>query len=106
MTKAKRFVRKWWYLILLGLGATAWVLWQVFKPRAPGAAVLEPEPPKFLEMARVEVERVHLEGEVEKAKVRTVAKIQSKQIDEIEEKGKDDPAAARAELAAFLAANL
>ncbi len=106
MAKAKRFVRRWWHLIVLGLGITGWVLWRMFKPRAPGVVELEPEPPKFLEMARVEVERVHLEAEVEKVKVRTIAEVELKQIDAIEEKGKDDPAAARAELAAFLAANL
>jgi hypothetical protein len=105
MKAAKRFLRKWWYLILLGAGAVLWFAWKLFGPRAPDAP--EPvEPPKFLEMARTEVERVHLEAEVEKVKVRTVADIQRKEIEAIEEKGKDDPAAAREELAAFLAANL
>lgn len=60
----------------------------------------------FVERARSEVEKVHLEGEVEKAKVRTVAEVQIKEIETIEKKGKEDPAQARKDLAAFLAANL
>lgn len=105
ITKFKRFVRKWWWLILLAGGVVLYVAWKVFGPREPANAPLKP-PPKFIEMARAEVEKVHLEGEVEKAKIRTRADVQREQIAAIEEKGKKDPAAARKELADFLAANL
>jgi hypothetical protein len=104
MKNVLRIVRKWWWVIILALGTVGWILWKVFGPRDSGAAL--PAPPKFLDMARAEVERVHLEGEVEKAKVRTEATGQMKQIEAIEEKGKKDPAAARRDLADFLSQNL
>lgn len=107
VTKVTRFVRKWWWLILAVGGVALWVLWKIFQPRRPDApAPALTKPPKLIEMARAEVERVHLEGEVEKAKVRAEAKAQVQQIEAIEEKGKTDPAAARKDLAAFLATNL
>lgn len=105
IAKLKRFIRKWWWLILLGSGIALYVAWKVFGPRDPVSAPLKP-PPKFIELARTEVEKVHLEGEVEKAKIRTRADVQREQIAAIEEKGKKDPAAARMELADFLAKNL
>lgn len=104
MTKIKRFFRRWWWAFVLAATAVGWVLWKMFGPRLPDAP--DPEPPKFLEKAREQVERVHLEAEVEKAKVRTTADVKVKEIDAIEEKGKDDPAKAREELAEWLAANL
>jgi len=104
MKKIVRFIRRWWWAVILLAAAVGWFLWQMLGgSREPGPP---PKPPKFLDLARNEVEKVHLEGEVEKAKVRTVAKVQNEQIDAIEEKGKKDPAAARKELADFLAANL
>jgi len=105
MKNVMRFIRKWWWLVILGLAMAGWIIWKVFGPRMPGAAP-PTQLPKFIDLARAEVERVHLEGEVEKAKVRTEATGQVKQIEAIEEKGKTDPATARKELASFLAANL
>jgi hypothetical protein len=105
IAKVKRFVRQWWWLFLLGAGVVLYVAWKVFGPREPVNGPPKP-PPKFIDMARTEVEKVHLEGEVEKAKIRTRAEGQREQIAAIEEKGKKDPAAARRELAAFLASNL
>lgn len=63
-------------------------------------------PPKFLDKARVEVERIHLEGEVEKARVRATADAQRAELDRIEEQGREDPVAAREALSAFLNNNL
>lgn len=105
MKVAWRFVRRWWWAILLATGVVAAVLWKVFGPRMPDADVAMPHP-KFIDLARDKVERVHLEGEIEKAKIRTEADGKRKQIEAIEEKGKTDPAAARKQLAEFLAANL
>lgn len=105
MTKVKRFARRWWWAFLLAAAVVGFVLWKILGPR-PADPELAVEPPKFLEMARKEVERVHLEGEVEKAKVRATADSQREAIADIEETAKDDPAEARKELAAFLAQNL
>lgn len=105
MAKITRWLRKWWWLLVIGAGVALAVLWHVFGPRRAGP----PPPmqmPKLLDLARDKVEKIHLEGEVEKAKIRAVADEQRKQIAAIEDKGKADPAAARAELAAWLGKNL
>lgn len=109
MKAVQRFIRKWWWLILLGLAVLFTVLWKVLSGGRGGSAPIgDLVVPKqtFVEKARDQVEKVHLEAEVEKAKVRTVAKEQMKQIEAIEEKGKTEPKKAREDLAAFLAANL
>lgn len=104
MVKIKRFFRRWWWAIMIAAAATLWLLREMFTPiKAPGWQL---PPPKFLEKAKVEVERVRLEGEVEKAKVRATADVQREQIEAIEEEGKEDPAKAREEMAAWLAKNL
>jgi len=102
---AWRFVRRWWWAFALGAGVVGVALWQIFGPRAPGAPPVTVSP-KLIERAREQVERVHLEGEVEKARIRTQAEGVHKQLDAIEEKGKADPKAARKDLAAFLSASL
>lgn len=110
MKPVVRFVRKWWWLLLLGIAIVATVLFKVLTGRK-GSNVpiteIDIDPPKTLvDKARDKVEKVHLEGEIEKAKVRTVAEEKIKQIEAIEEKGKTEPKKAREDLAAFLAANL
>jgi len=83
------------------------VLWRIFAPRRPDAPVPEVmKPTKFVDLARDKVERVHLEAEVEKVRIRTQAEEANKQLDVIEEKGKADPKAARKDLADFLASGL
>jgi hypothetical protein len=102
---AWRFIRRWWWALALGAGVVGVALWRVFGPRAPDAQPVTVSP-KLIERAREQVERVHLEGEVEKARIRTQAEDTNKQLDVIEAKGKTDPKAAREALAAFLASNL
>jgi hypothetical protein len=104
LNAAWRFIRKWWWVLVLGACIVGYVLLRIFGPRGQQTDVAVP--PKLLEMARDKIEVVHLEGEVEKAKVRTQAEDSHKQIDAIAEKGKTDPKAARKELADYLAANL
>jgi hypothetical protein len=106
MKKVERFIRKWWWVLLLGLGVVLTILWKLLGPRGeppPDDSVI---PPTFVDRARDQVERVHLEGDVEKARVRATSDVQRKAIDSIEEKGKDDPKGARKDIAAFLSANL
>lgn len=108
MKAVTRFVRKWWWLILLGVAVVFAIVWQVLKGKSGTAPIDDLVVPKktFVEKARDEVEKVHLEAEVEKAKVRAEAKSQMEQIKAIEEKGKTEPKKAREDLAAFLSANL
>lgn len=109
MKAAIRFVRKWWWLALMLLAIIFSVLWKLLTGKRGSAEPitqgLEPSP-TLVEKARDQIEKVHLEGEVEKAKTRTVAEEQIKRIEAIEEKGKTHPKVARKELAEFLAANL
>jgi hypothetical protein len=100
-----RFVRKWWWVLLIGLGALLVVLWKLLanRPDDPDEPL---EVPKLLDKARAEVERVHLEAEIEKARVRTTAEARHEELDLIEAAGNDDPARARADLAEWLTRNL
>lgn len=104
MAKLKRFLRKWWWAIA---SATVFVLYVVFdaitrdkytEPRS--------KPPKFLEKARTEVERVRLEGEIEKAKVSATAEAHREQLRTIEEMADEDPVQARKELSDWLTRSL
>lgn len=100
-----RFIRKWWWLFLVGIGLIFVVAWRLLKPTNMQEDEM-PEVPQFLEMAREKVEKVHLEGEVQKAKVRATAEAQVEEIKRIEEKGKEDPVQARKDLANLLARTL
>jgi len=109
MKSVLRFVRKWWWAALVVLAIIFTVLWKLLTGKRGGAESIATtfDPPKTLvDKARDQVEKVHLEGEVEKAKTKTVAQEQIKQIEAIEAKGKTEPKVARKELADFLAANL
>lgn len=64
-------------------------------------------PPKtFKARAVEEVERVRLEGEVDKARVKATATVHNEQLDDIEVVGREDPAEARRQLAFWLTSNL
>ena len=107
MKKVQRFIRRWWWAFLLAAGFIASILWKLLGPKdGSDPADGLPKPPTFLDRARDEVERVHLEAEVEKAKVRAQADAQKEVIAKIEEKGKTDPAGARKDIADWLAGNL
>lgn len=99
-----RWLKQWWWTILLGvatvLGALSWLL----MPRSRN----EPEkelPKPFREKAKKEIDRVRLEGEMEKVKVRKVADSHKRQLAGIEKVGEEDPARARQLLAAWMNRN-
>lgn len=106
-TKVWRFIRRWWWAFLMGLaavlGAVATILLRPKpRPEQPGYV-----PPKsFKDRAQEQVERVRLEGEIERARVSERAEVRREELDEIEEIGKNDPAEGRRQLARWLQGNL
>jgi len=104
VTKVWRFLRQWWWLFLLGALIVAGVLWAILANRGPNG---EPPPPlPFLDVAKNEVEKVRLEGEVEKARIAATADAQRSELDRIEAVGENNPVEARRQVADWLAANL
>lgn len=105
MKKALRVLKRWWWVAAGAIAAALFVLWQILKPKGSGS---EPAPglPRFAERAKAEAERVRLEGEVEKAKIRATGDAQRQEIESIEEKAKEDPVQARQDMAEWLAKNL
>ena len=102
--KAWRFIRKWWWTVLLGAGIVAFTLWRIVRnPPKKGEVA---EPPLFLEAAKDQVARVQLEAEVEKARVTATADAHRAEIDRIEELGQDEPRVARRQMAEWLTRNL
>lgn len=104
-----RAIRKYWWAFLAGLAAVIGIILGAVTFRGRRNTTPDPttpSPPTFKERAEQQVERVRLEGEVEKAKVTATADAQREVLDQIEETGKDDPAEARRQLARFLSANL
>ena len=107
--KVWRFIRRWWWALLMVLAAIA---------GAVAAALLRPKetniesspghlPQKtFKDRAREQVERVRLEGEIERARVQAKAQAQQEQLDEIEQIGENDPVEGRRRLASFLQSTL
>jgi len=108
MKKVWRFVRRWWWAFLVAVAAVAGaVATALLRPKRPtNSDPLTPPQPTFREVAEKQVERVRLEGEVEKARITATADAQRERIQEIEAKGQDDPKAARAELAEWLRNNM
>lgn len=110
MKQAWRWVRQWWWVIVAAVAGILGLVWRIMaaQPKRGGDGVdpLLPPPPTLTERANVEVERVRLEGEVEKARVTATADAHRAELDRIEETAKADPAAARRQLAGFLAKNL
>ena len=60
----------------------------------------------FKQQAAEQAERVRLEGEVEKARVKARAQIEDDELDEIERIGDNDPAEGRKRLARWLSEHL
>ena len=107
MAKVRRFIRRWWWAFLAAAGVVFVIVWKLLGPKNGPKPLEGPlKPPTFVERARDKVERVHLEAEVEKAKIRAEAGAQKEVIAKIEERGKTDPAGARKDIAAWLAGNL
>lgn len=107
MNHVRRFVRQWWWAFVAVAGGVFLLVWRILASR-PGGEPIDPPAttPTLSERAKVEVERVRLEGEVEKAKVTATADAHREEIARIEETGKTDPKEARRQLAAHLARNL
>lgn len=108
MLKVWRWLKRWWWTILVGVGTVAGFLFWLLMPKpkrdsTPGGS---PPPRTFKERAKEEVERVRLEGEVEKARVTAKADVQNQQLDDIEVIGREDPVEARRQLASWLTSNL
>lgn len=105
MKKVERFVRRYWWILILAAGFVFSILWKILGPKD---APLDDEVkvPTFVERARDKIERVHLEGDVDKAKIRAVADEDQKVIAAIEKKGETDPKGAREDIAKWLASNL
>ena len=104
MSKVWRFIRRWWWTFIVGAAIVAFVVWRIV--RNPPEEGEEDVPPQFLEAAKDQIERVQLEGEVEKARVRATADAQRAEIDRIEEMGQEDPREARRQMASWLSQNL
>jgi len=75
------------------------------KPKEDNQSVQQPQK-TYKDRAKDEVERVRLEGEVARARVRAKALAQKVQLDEIEVVGTKDPVEARRQLASWLQNNL
>lgn len=112
MKKIWRALRQaWWLVVGLAAAALGVVALVVFSrsERPSGATTAHSgTPPRkpLRERAQEEVERVRLEGELEKAELRAVWASQRIEVDEIKKQAKDDPTAARKNLAAWLQRNL
>ena len=106
MKQVSRFVRRWWWAFVAVAAGIFVLVWRLLAIRQPKA---DPEPspvPALADRARVEVERIQLEGEVEKAKVSAQAEVQKAELERIEEMGKSDPREARRLLSLWLTRNL
>lgn len=109
MRAAWRFIRRWWWVILGTLAAALGAALAIFV--RPSDAEREQwegrqRPQTFRQRAAQEVERVHLEGEVEKARVRAQTWQRNRELDEIEVIGENNPTEGRKQLAGWLAKNL
>lgn len=107
--KVWRFVRRWWWAFLMVAAAVAGaVAAAILKPGETNIEASPGQPPAktFKERAQEQVERVRLEGEIERARVQAKAQAQQEQLDEIEQIGENDPAEGRRRLASFLQGTL
>lgn len=106
--RAWRFLRKYWWVFLSVLAAVAGVVIAILSrdrtTTPPG--LIKPTPKTFKERAQEQVERIQLEGEIERARIQTKAESENADLDEIERIGNDDPVEGRKRLAEWLRANL
>lgn len=107
MIKVWRWLKRWWWTFVVGAAAVGgFVLWLLLpKPKRDSSPGQVPTK-TFKERAQEQVERVRLEGEIEKARVTAKADAQNEQLDNIEVVGQEDPAEARRQLASWLTHNL
>lgn len=102
--KVWRFIREWWWIFVAGAAAIGGVILALVLNPSPEPE--EEKPPSYKDKAQNEVEKVRLEGEIEKARVTATADAQRAELDEIEAVGENDPAEGRRQMADWLAANL
>jgi hypothetical protein len=112
-----RFLRKsWWWIVLILSSVILGAAGVMFLGRRKQDVIDGDEGSHFPERlgrarrerlrAELELERVRLEAEVERARAQSVAGAEQARIDEIEQIGETDPAAARRALASWLSNNL
>lgn len=109
MADVWRKIRQYWWIALALVGTALAVIFRMTtnaEQTSAGPGPTAPKPPTFAEHAQQQVERVRLEGEVDKARITATADAHHAEIDRIEETGKTDPKEARRQLAGFLARNL
>lgn len=111
MAKFWRVLRQAWWLVV-GLGAAVLgllavlVFWRPKSQEDPFDGFSPPPPKPLRERAREEVERVRLEGELEKAQKRAYTQVHRAELIRIKRQSDSDPVRARRELAAWLQRNL
>lgn len=104
-----RFVRKFWWAFLGGFAFVLGAAITIFTRPCDNEREHPGERQRmmtFRQRAAQQVEKVRLEGEIEKARVQARADCQREQLDEIEHIGENDPAEGRRRLAAWLTRNL
>lgn len=107
MSQVWRFLRRYWWTFLIGAAAVCGVFLLILVPRKQQSRTIgEPPSRTFKEKAKEEVERIRLEGEIEKARITATADAHRGEIDRIENIGQVDPVEGRRQLAAWLASNL
>lgn len=112
MDKVWRFFRQAWWLVVglvaavMGVGALLVFRGSGGRPEATTWRPGQETPKPLRERAREEVERVRLEGELEKAHKRAYAQVQRAELRHIEQQAKEDPKGARRNLATWLQRNL
>ena len=108
MTAVWRFIRKWWWTFLLGAAAVAGFFFYLLFPKPQDTESAPGKLPRqtLKDRAKEEVERVQLEGEIERARAVSRADTRREELDAIETTGKTDPAEGRRQLAAWMAQNL
>jgi hypothetical protein len=112
MEKVSRFLRQAWWLVVglvaavMGVGALLVFRASGKRPEATTWRPGQKTPKPLRERAREEVERVRLEGELEKARQKVLAQVQRAELRHIEQQAKEDPKGARRNLAAWLQRNL
>ena len=110
--KIWRFTKKWWWTFVLGaitvLSFVGGILFFDARKKEEENRKIDDfhRKPTYKERAATQIERIQLEGEIERARIETRYEERKAEIDKIEEIGKDDPVEARRRLASWLNNNL
>lgn len=106
MKQVSRFIRRWWWAFVAVAAGVFVLVWRLMAVRKTSPDPVPVQVPTIADRARQEVDRVVLEGEVEKAKVTAQADAQREELSRIEEVGKTNPREARRQLSDWLTRNL